>query len=203
MEIVGLLLIGLLIVMSPGADFILVLKNTMAGGRRAGLLTAIGISLAIVVHVTYCFIGVSYIVSQNIYLYSAVKYLGSAYLIYLGIKSILTADQQLVVSADLISQPKKTNYFVQGFLCNTLNPKTMLFFVSLFSQLVPVDGGSYVPGLVYGSYISVLHWLWFSLAAILFSSTVFMTYMQSMKKRLDQICGGMLILFGSALALKA
>lgn len=203
MEIAGLLLIGLLIVMSPGADFVLVLKNTMAGGRRAGLLTALGISMAIIVHITYCFIGVSYIISQNIYLYSAVKYLGAAYLIYIGIKSILAADQQLVVGGASISQPKKTNFFVQGFLCNALNPKTMLFFVSLFSQLVPVDGGSYVPALAYGSYISVLHWLWFSLVAILFSSKVFMDYMQSIKKRLDQICGGVLILFGSVLALKA
>lgn len=65
MEIISLAIIGLLIVISPGADFVLVLKNSINSGRRAGLLTAFGISLAIGVHISYSMLGIGYLISQS------------------------------------------------------------------------------------------------------------------------------------------
>lgn len=88
MELISLAILGLLIVISPGADFVLVLKNSLNHGRSAGIWTAIGISLAITIHITYSLLGISYLISQNEMLFNAIRYAGAAYLIYLGIKGI-------------------------------------------------------------------------------------------------------------------
>ncbi len=136
MEIIGLAILGLLIVVSPGADFVLVLKNSMNLGRKAGIYTAVGISLAICVHIGYSMLGISYLISQNELLFSLVRYTGSAYLIFLGIKSILTASEKLDAIESAKVEVSPLQYLAQGFLCNVLNPKTMLFFLSIFSQVI-------------------------------------------------------------------
>ena len=91
MDVISLALLGVLIVISPGADFVLVLKNSLNLGRKAGILTALGISLAIGVHIGYSLLGISYLISQNEWLYRLVRYAGAAYLVYLGIKSVFGA----------------------------------------------------------------------------------------------------------------
>ena len=72
MEIFSLAILGILIVISPGADFILVLKNSLNQGRIAGIWTALGVSLAICVHISYSMLGISYLISQNEWLFNLV-----------------------------------------------------------------------------------------------------------------------------------
>lgn len=74
MEIISLAILGILIVISPGADFVLVLKNSINQGRKSGIWTAIGISLAICVHIGYSMLGISYLISQNEWLFNIVRY---------------------------------------------------------------------------------------------------------------------------------
>ncbi|ROS02024.1 RhtB (resistance to homoserine/threonine) family protein [Sinobacterium caligoides] len=200
MEVVSLLLIGLLIVVSPGADFVLVLKNSMTSGRAAGVWTALGIGLAIGIHIAYSMFGISYIISHNPLLFSMISFAGAGYLVYLGVKSILTADAQLAVAAADANALKPRQYFFQGFLCNALNPKTMLFFVSLFSQLLSTDAGSQQTALWYGLYIALLHALWFSAVAVFFTAEKFQRHLLKIKKRLNQACGVALMTFGVVLA---
>lgn len=200
MEILGFALLGLLIVMSPGADFVLVLKNSIGAGRKAGLWTALGISLAISVHISYSVLGISYLISQNEALFTAIRYAGSAYLIYLGLKGILTANNTLDTRADETTQVAGMRYLAQGFLCNVLNPKTMLFFLSIFSQVISPDDHSHLTAVGYGLYMMLLHGLWFALVALLFTSAPLQSRLKKVKKRFDQVCGAGLMTFDALLA---
>lgn len=203
MELVSLAVIGLIIVVSPGADFVLVLKSSISSGRRSGLYTACGISLAIGVHISYSMLGISYIISQNEYIFSLIKYAGAIYLIYLGLKSITTANDKLDKVEGEKANIKPVTYLSQGFLCNVLNPKTMLFFISLFSQLISSDTSENSYALAYGAYIALLHLLWFSLVAVVFTSKHLQGYLLKIKKRLNQACGVGLFCFGIALFAKS
>ncbi len=203
METFSLAIIGLLIVISPGADFVLVLRNSINSGRKQGVLTALGISLAIGVHITYSMLGISYLISQNEILFTSIKYAGAAYLIYLGLKSILTANDQLdkIESNSLTLKPSQ--YLIQGFFCNMLNPKTMLFFISLFSQLISSDASNNNYVLLYRLYIALLHGVWFSIVAMIFTSKALQMHLLRIKKRLNQACGLGLLSFGVMLAAKS
>lgn len=202
MEWLSLAVLGLLIVISPGADFVLVLKHSVNQGRQAGIWTAIGVSLAICVHISYSMLGISYLISQNEQLFDMIRYAGAAYLIYLGLKGILSADNKLAPMEGAKQITSVWRYLAQGFLCNVLNPKTMLFFLSIFSQVISPDAENQHVALGYGLYMIVLHGLWFGVVAMLFTSSTLQKHLLRAKKRLNQACGVGLVSFGLALALK-
>lgn len=81
-------LIHLLAVISPGPDFIMITRNSLIYSRRTGIYSAIGLGLGILVHVTYSLVGIGLLISKSILLFNTIKYLGAAYLIYIGYKSI-------------------------------------------------------------------------------------------------------------------
>ena len=203
MDVISLALLGVLIVIIPGADFVLVLKNSLNLGRKAGILTAIGISLAIGVHIGYSLLGISYLISQNEWLYRLVRYAGAAYLVYLGIKSVFGVGSPPDAETSSRKAIKTWHYLLQGFLCNVLNPKTMLFFLSVFSQVISPDVGNSHLTLFYGGYMVLLHGLWFCAVAILFTSHVLQARLSTVKTALNKICGTGLVVFGTLLAIKA
>ncbi len=197
------MVLGLLIVVSPGADCILVLKNSLNNGRKTGVLTGLGIGVGVSIHITYSILGIGHLLSQNLILFSMIKYGGSAYLIYLGVTGIVCPRLKFAHETVPISQSndKAYRYFMQGFLCNMLNPKTMLFFLSIFSQLIsPSNATSSSFALIYGLYISGLHILWFCLVAFLVTSEKVLSVMQKVGNRINQICGVGLVAFGATLA---
>ena len=138
LELVSVITITLLAVISPGADFAMVSRNSMFLSRRAGLLTALGISLGVLVHVTYSMLGIGLLISQSIVLFNLVKFAGAAYLIWLGIGMLRSRklDPQKVVTAPQLSDWQALRV---GFLTNALNPKTTLFVVALFTQVISPD----------------------------------------------------------------
>ncbi|MDA0117660.1 LysE family translocator [Vibrio sp. T11.5] len=203
MEFVSLAVLGFFIVISPGADFVLVLRNSIQQGRAAGVWTTIGISTAITLHIAYSILGIGYLISQNLFLFQCLKYLGAAYLIYLGIKGFLSSSNELEQQAGMESHQAQWRYALQGWLCNALNPKTMLFFVSIFSQVISPNGEEMTLALFYGGYMILLHGLWFSLVAVLLTSPTLQTRLLKLKKKLEQACGIALVSFGALLATKA
>src|SRR5438552_69104 len=126
--------IGLLMLFSsmlPGPDFALVTKNTILHSRQSGFFTSFGIGSAILVHITYCSLGLAIVISNSILLFNIIKYIGAAYLIYLGISSLFSKQEKHIVSNNKKikkSALSKWVAFRQGFLCNLLNPKATLFF---------------------------------------------------------------------------
>ncbi|WP_028022915.1 LysE family translocator [Enterovibrio calviensis] len=203
MEALSLAILGILIVVSPGADFVLVLKNSINKGRMAGIWTAIGVSLAICFHIGYSMLGISYLISQNQWLFNVVRYAGSAYLIYLGLKGIFTANASLETIETSKADINAMQFLAQGFLCNALNPKTMLFFLSIFSQVMTPDANENHMAFLYGLYMIALHGLWFCAVAIFLTSNSLQKHVLRMKKRLNQACGVGLVAFGALLAIKS
>ena len=84
----GITLLILLGAMSPGPDFAIVSRNTLIGSRHSGIYTSLGIALAIYIHTNYCVWGLAVIIAHSTWLFNTIKYLGAAYLIYIGIKGL-------------------------------------------------------------------------------------------------------------------
>ena len=187
--------IHLLAVMSPGHDFLIVLKQSIYNGRKAAFLTSLGIGLGIVVHITYCIIGVGFLISTNNILYLSIKYLGVLYLFYLGFKSLFgdknNYDIQKVNESDKVYFFDKPFYL--GFITNVLNPKATLFFLSLFTviinQLTPTSIKVF-----YGFWMSLITGIWFCLVSLVFTSKISKIFIKKYATLINRIMGFVLII---------
>ena len=195
-EIIAVALFTVLAVISPGADFAMVTRSSYAFGRRAGLAAALGIALGVQVHVLYTVLGIAVIISQSPALFLAMKVLGAGYLIYLGYK-LLTNTTRISLDGTSARQLGVLVALRSGFLTNALNPKTMLFVVSAYTQVVQ-PGSSLAINFGYGAFMSFAHWLWFSLVAVFFSSAVLRRAMLERQRLVDRVIGVALIGLGVA-----
>lgn len=151
-------------VASPGPDFAVVLRQSVTSGTRAGIWTSLGVGSAILLHVTYCILGVALLLSQSPSLFNLMKYLAAAYLLYLGIQSIRESMRsgKLVEKLDekIEVEPKKA--FSLGFLTNGLNPKATLFFLALFTVVISPETPTLIQ-VTYGLYLAAATFAWFSM----------------------------------------
>ena len=129
---------ALLLAIAPGPGMLYVLARTLGGGRREGLLSALGTFLGGMVHVFAAAAGVSIILAKSALAFAAVKYLGAGYLFFLGIRMIIDArnDVENSPEAATADPSKNKNPFWQGVATEILNPKTALFFLSFIPQFV-------------------------------------------------------------------
>ncbi|WP_413113114.1 LysE family translocator [Thaumasiovibrio sp. DFM-14] len=128
--------------MSPGPDFALVVQNTTRYGRNTGLMVALGLSCGILTHATLTLSGVSLLISNHQVLFRALQTAGGCYLLWLGIGAIngLRRPRQTLPSMNKTERiHSRQHAFLKGFSTNMLNPKALVFFVSLLSTLVPTD----------------------------------------------------------------
>lgn len=197
-EFLAVVVITILAVISPGPDFAMVSRNSLMLSRRAGVLTALGIGLGVLVHVTYTLVGVGVLIQQSLWLFSAIKLMGAAYLVYLGIKMLLSKPTGASVEGGVVSLSDAAA-FRTGFLTNALNPKTTIFIVSLFMQVVRSDTPLAVQ-IGYGAFISVAHIVWFSLVALCFSAGPVREQLMAVRHWIDRAFGGLLVGFGILLA---
>lgn len=185
MEIIAVGIITILAVISPGPDFAMVTRIALTRGRRAGVLCAIGIGSGVSVHLAYTLIGLGVLFASNVWVLNSLRYLGAAYLIWLGfsalwpdVRGYLGRSKNPKTTANTIpanttqstaspgsDQNRNGSAFWIGFACNALNPKTMLFIVSLFSQVISPNT-AIMQEIGYGFYIAACHMLWFALVAV-------------------------------------
>jgi threonine/homoserine/homoserine lactone efflux protein len=128
-----------LLAIAPGPGMLYVLARTLGGGRREGLLSALGTFFGGLVHVFAAAAGISIILAKSAIAFATVKYLGAGYLCFLGIRMMLDARKNEATS--LVDLPRKRNPFWQGVMTEVLNPKTALFFLSFIPQFVNRDYG--------------------------------------------------------------
>lgn len=195
-------LIALLAAISPGPDFAVVVKNSIAHHRRSGIATAIGVAAGVVIHTSYCVLGLAVIISQSLLLFSLIKYLGATYLIYLGIKSIISKKPLMHVAVTPGADYGVWKSFREGFLTNLLNPKCTLFMLSIFTLVVKPHTPIWTQA-IYALEIITITGIWF----------VFLSYgltLKVVKKRLDQVqhivtklIGGLLIILGLTVIFKS
>lgn len=196
-ELIAVALFTVLAVISPGADFAMVTRSSYAQGRKAGLAAAIGIALGVQVHVLYTVLGIAVIISQSPVLFMAMKVVGAGYLIYLGYKSLTNTSRTCLDGLAQDGQASTLQALRTGFLTNALNPKTMLFVVSAYTQVVQ-PGSPLALDFAYGAFMSFAHWLWFSLVAVFFSSAVLRKAMIERQVMVDRVIGVALIGLGVA-----
>jgi RhtB (resistance to homoserine/threonine) family protein len=203
-EFLTVALIHLLAVASPGPDFAIVVRESVAHGRRAGTWTALGVGTGIFVHVAYSLLGIGLIVSQSIMLFNALKWAAAAYLLYIGVKALRArpADPVAAEAAEaalMAGDRSSRGAFVTGFVTNGLNPKATLFFLSLFTVVIDPHTPLAVQA-GYGVYLAFATALWFSLVALLFSQRRVRAGFARMGHWFDRLMGAVLVGLGIKLA---
>ncbi|AUG99992.1 LysE family translocator [Prodigiosinella confusarubida] len=197
-ELIAVATITILAVISPGPDFAMVTRNSYAFGSRTGLLSALGIACGVQVHVMYTVFGIAVLIAGSPLLFMTMKVLGTSYLIYLGYKS-LTNKTVLTLEEAAGSVPSPFAAFRMGFLTNALNPKTMLFVVATYSQVVQ-PGSPLSHNFAYGLFMSAAHWVWFSIVALFFAAPTMRRRLLKQQSVVDKSIGIVLIVLGASLA---
>jgi RhtB (resistance to homoserine/threonine) family protein len=197
-------LVSLAAAISPGPDFFIVLKNSLSFSRKAGFFTAIGISIALIIHLTYTLMGIGLVLAESPFLFMIIKYIGVGYLFYIGISSIKDSFKKKP-SMD-VNYPKSdyqissNKAFLQGFLTNMLNPKAAFFFISLFSQFIDPS----TPILLRIEY-AIINWSvtlgWFLFLSYLVTAKMFLNKINQFRIYIDRIMGGVLLILGIRLLL--
>lgn len=126
-----------LIMISPGPDLALVTRNTVVGGKAAGGWTSAGILTGNLVHLTYCLLGIGWLIANSIVAFAILKLAGGAYLIFLGFQSLRTSSDRPEDVETTVRYGRK--WWVQGLLNNLLNPKGPLFYLGVLAVFVHPD----------------------------------------------------------------
>ena len=128
------------LIVAPGQDMIYVITRGIAQGKVAGIVSALGVSSGIIIHTLFAALGLSVILQSSSFAFSAIKYAGAAYLIYLGIRTLISREEfSLRIGRREIS---RTVLFWQGFISKVFNPKVALFFLAFLPQFVTPNAGS-------------------------------------------------------------
>ncbi len=187
--------------LSPGPDFFLVIKNAARYRRPAAMMTALGVILGVATHMSYCVAGLAVVITTTPWLFNFLKYAGACYLIWIGIQALLSRGESKF-SIDNATQSPITlkAAFLQGYLCNLLNPKATLFFLAVFTQILQINSGV-GEKLWYASIIWVLAVIWWPLLVILIQSAPVRRGLAKVQKVVDKLLGGLLIGLGIKVAL--
>ncbi|MDC5507632.1 LysE family translocator [Acinetobacter baumannii] len=191
-EFIAVILITILAVVSPGADFAIVTKNSYLYGRKIGVFTSLGISLGVLVHVTYTLVAVAFVMTYTPQMLNIVKYIGALYLIYIGYK---TFTQKPVLDTAALNSIGTLQAIKYGFFTNALNPKTTLFVISTYTQIVSLTTPKSIL-LAYSFFMSFAHFVWFSLVAVLFSSMLLRQKMLAKQVQINKVIGLILCALG-------
>lgn len=197
------LLAGLILNLTPGADTMYILGRSISQGKKAGVLSALGISTGGLIHCLFAALGLSVIIAKSAIAFMIVKYLGAAYLIYLGTRILITNSKE---EFKLNKTETKTNYrkiYISGILTNILNPKVALFFLAFLPQFInPEYTQSPIPFVTLGLIFLTTGTIW-CLVLALFASKMSDHIRRNyrIKYWLDRITGSIFIALGIKLAL--
>ncbi|MTK12439.1 MAG: LysE family translocator [Clostridiaceae bacterium] len=160
---------GIILNLTPGADTMYILGNSMSNGKKAGIMSALGISTGCIVHTILAALGLSVILAKSALAFNIIKYLGAAYLVYLGIRSFMSKSSLLIHNGDNEKSSFKNIYF-QGIITNVLNPKVALFFLAFLPQFInPNNTYGALPFLLLGCTFIITGTIWCIILAV-FSS---------------------------------
>ncbi len=192
----------LLAAMLPGPDFAVVSRNALVSGRRAGVLTAVGIAAGLLVHAGYAIAGIGVAVSQSILLFNILKWVGAAYLIFLGLSMIhsASAGQGTLVDEGADLAPMGPWQALRwGFFTNATNVKATFFTLSIFTQVATPETPLSLK-LAFGATTSITCFLWFSAVALFLSRPSVRRAYLSLKVWMERIFGALIAGFGVTLA---
>jgi threonine/homoserine/homoserine lactone efflux protein len=193
---------AVLLVITPGQDTFFILGRSLSGGRAAGVAAALGISAGSVLHTFAAALGLSALLATSQYAFMAVKFAGAAYLIFIGVRALVTRSKGLPGEGAGAGADGHWSAFRQGIVSNLLNPKVALFFLALMPQFIDsASSQKVVAFLALGLSFVTLGVVWCVVLAIAAAKLrgVFLRR-PSMANVLNKIAGAMFIALGLRLA---
>ncbi|SAL30342.1 LysE family translocator [Caballeronia humi] len=187
---------------TPGPDTAYIVGRSVAQGRGAGIVSALGISAGCIVHTLACAFGLTALLAASAAAFTVVKFAGAIYLIYLGVRLIFAKPDADAPAATEQKPKSLRQLFTQGFITNVLNPKVVLFFVSFFPQFVAADSPHKVLAfLALGLVFILMSTVWNGFVAwIAGSVTQRFSGKPGVKRWLDRGVGGAFVGLGIKLA---
>jgi|TARA_R110000751_G_scaffold2470_4_gene13350 threonine/homoserine/homoserine lactone efflux protein len=162
---------ALFFIMTPGIDTVFVLNKSIGQGRKSGIVSAMGINTGILTHTFLSAIGLTVLIAKSAIAFMVIKYIGAAYLVYIGVKKYL--DTSALFTENRVSEVKNSskNDFWSGFFTNSLNPKVALFFLAFFPQFItPSKLEDPVPFVLLGVTFAIIGVIWY-VTLTMFAST--------------------------------
>lgn len=197
-------LTGLLLNLTPGSDMLYIIARSSGQGTKAGVVSAFGIGAGCIVHIVAAVVGLSALIAQSATAFEIIKYIGAAYLIYLGLKSLLARKKAVIIDKGLppLSYRK---IFWQGVLTNVLNPKVALFFLAFLPQFLNTkDGNASLQILFLGAWFNFVGTLVNILVALLFGTLgMWLSKSQAIVQWQERITGVILIGLGIKVGLSS
>ncbi|MEP0357671.1 LysE family translocator [Paraglaciecola sp.] len=193
-----------LLTITPGIDTVLVIRNSSRSGAVDGVVTSFGICSGLFVHATLSAAGISAILLQSVELFTVIKWLGAAYLIWLGIGGVKAAFNGHVALAINDVQSRSVNVsrsLREGFLSNVLNPKTAVFYLAFLPQFINPEYSPFLQAMTMAGIHFIIAMLWQSLLAGAVSSAQRFFANRVVLRWMDGITGGVLVFLGSKLIL--
>ncbi len=194
----------LLAAMSPGPDFVIVLRSVLSGGRRAGMACAAGIASGVLVWAVVTSIGIAGLLAASAVAFTVVKLVGAAYLVLLGVQSLLAARRGGYEQAKEPEAERTGRGALvadrQGLLTNLFNPKVAVFFLALWPQFLPHDA-TVVDTSVLAAVAAVTSLVWFTVLSNVV--TVLRRFLTTSKVRrtIDAVMGTLLVGIGVRIAI--
>lgn len=182
--------ITILVMVSPGSDMIIVMRNTLLGGRSAGIKSSLGVLSGNLIHITYCSLGLGLLVSHNILVFNALKYACALYLAYLGITSFFS--KELSLETNNLGKEKSQKWYYQGLLNNILNPKGILFYLSVFSIVITPNTSFSNTLILIGLMVSISALFWLLFVSTL-NGSFFRKFLTKSQKAVNYLFGCLLL----------
>ena len=195
-EFLTVVVLHLFAVISPGPDFALISRQSIRYGRKIAIWSAAGIGMGILFHSLLAISGIIIVISANELYFSLVKFICSGYLMYLGISSVINSSSFQEIDESGLG---KTGGFATGLITNITNIKAFLFFTTLFG--VVLDTKATFNLAIYGLYMALATFVWFSFVAYTFTSDIFRAKFGNMYFYIEKALGVILILIALRVAL--
>ena len=188
----SLVVICVLGALSPGPSLALVIKNTLSGGQKQGYSTAISHGIGVALYAVIIATGIGIIITKSPIIYAVIQYAGAAFLVYLGVKSLLSQKSDISVTGKNQSMGPKVNGWRDGFLIAFLNPKLAIFFLALFSQFVN-ENATWQQNLIMTATVGFIDTTWYCLVAFGISRGNIINQLKTHSHIVDRVAGSFLI----------
>lgn len=202
-EILTFSVVAGLLVMSPGPNGVLIAKTVPTSGRAAGFANVAGFVTAFYLHGALSILGISIILVQSATAFAIVKYLGAAYLCWIGLKALHDAFRGVKAAEPVVPARRRRtliNAFGEGLLTNALNPKVSMFYLAAFPQFIPAGDASATAAFVLVLIHSMINAVWFATMVLLLARLTAMARNGGFQRWLKGVTGVVFIGFGVKLA---
>jgi len=196
----SLVVICILGVLSPGPSLALVIKNSLHGGATQGYATAISHGLGVALYAAITATGIGLLIVQSPTLFAAIKYTGAAFLLYLGIKALMSKKKNLQFAQPEAALDSTINGWRDGFLIAFLNPKLAIFFLALFSQFVEPGAGWQQKSIMTAT-VGLIDMLWYVIIAFMMSRGPILEKLKANSHLVDKVTGSFLIVLAARVVL--